>query len=59
MLLAAVHRHLGNRSAEHEVLEEIASLDGDASPAYLRLIELTLRPEIGKAWRRTRGASWR
>src|SRR5262249_39611324 len=42
MLLAAVHRHSSNRSAERSVLEELAARDGDASPAYLRLVELDL-----------------
>jgi len=42
MLLATIHRRLSNRSAEHTVLEELAARDGDASPAYLRLIELDL-----------------
>ncbi len=40
MLLANVYRQLSNRAAEHAVLEALAALDGDASPAYLRLIEL-------------------
>jgi tetratricopeptide (TPR) repeat protein len=42
MLLAAVHKQQLNRAAEHAVLEELAARDGDASPAYLRLIELDL-----------------
>jgi tetratricopeptide (TPR) repeat protein len=40
MLLAAVHRHSSNRSAESAVLEELAARDGDASAAFLRLIDL-------------------
>jgi tetratricopeptide (TPR) repeat protein len=42
MLLATVSRQTSDRSAEHAVLEELAGRDGDASPAYLRLIELDL-----------------
>ncbi|MGO9922391.1 MAG: tetratricopeptide repeat protein [Isosphaeraceae bacterium] len=42
MLLATVHRRLSSQSAEHKVLEELAARDGDASAAYLRLIELDL-----------------
>jgi predicted Zn-dependent protease len=42
MLLAAIHRRSSNPTAEQKVLEELAARDGDASPAYLRLIELDL-----------------
>jgi tetratricopeptide (TPR) repeat protein len=42
MLLAAVYRRTSNRPAEHAILEELAARDGDASPAYLRLIDLDL-----------------
>jgi len=42
MLLANVHRHLSNPSAERDVLDELAARDGDASAAYLRLIEIDL-----------------
>jgi len=42
MLLATVHRRMSNAAAEHKVLEELAARDGDAGPAYLRLIELDL-----------------
>ena len=40
MLLADVHKRLSDPAAEHAALEELASRDGDASPAYLRLMEL-------------------
>ncbi|WP_250846662.1 tetratricopeptide repeat protein [Aquisphaera insulae] len=40
MLLAAVDRQTSDAAAEHAVLEELAARDADASPAYLRLIEL-------------------
>jgi tetratricopeptide (TPR) repeat protein len=39
-MLAVVHRELGETEAEQAVLEDWASRDGDALPAYLRLIEL-------------------
>jgi tetratricopeptide (TPR) repeat protein len=38
--LAAVYRHLADSAAEERVLEELAAKDGDATPAYLRLMEL-------------------
>ena len=40
MLLAAVHKRLSEPSEERAVLEELARRDGDASAAYLRLMEL-------------------
>ncbi|WP_435015314.1 tetratricopeptide repeat protein [Tundrisphaera sp. TA3] len=40
MMLAAVHKRLGDTDAERRALEEVAGCDGDALPAYLRLIEL-------------------
>ena len=40
MLLAAVHRRLSDPAAERTALEELAMRDGDAIPAYLRLMEL-------------------
>ena len=40
LLLAIVYRRLSDPAAEHKVLEELAMRDGDASPAYLRLMEL-------------------
>ncbi len=40
MLLAAIHRHESDPKAERAVLEELALRDGDAIPAYLRLMDL-------------------
>jgi tetratricopeptide (TPR) repeat protein len=40
MGLATVYRRLSDPAAERRVLEELAARDGDASPAYLRLMEL-------------------
>ena len=40
LLLAAVHKRLSEPAEERAVLEELARRDGDASPAYLRLMEL-------------------
>ncbi len=40
MLLAAVHRRTSNPAAERAALEELAARDGNAGPAYLRLMEL-------------------
>jgi tetratricopeptide (TPR) repeat protein len=40
LLLAIVYRKLSDSTAEHKVLEELAMRDGDAIPAYLRLMEL-------------------
>jgi thioredoxin-like negative regulator of GroEL len=40
MLLATVYRRLADPAAERQVLEDLAARDGDASPAYLRLLEL-------------------
>jgi tetratricopeptide (TPR) repeat protein len=40
MLLATVYRRCKNPAGEIEALEELADRDGDASPAYLRLMEL-------------------
>jgi tetratricopeptide (TPR) repeat protein len=40
MLLAAIHRHESDPKAERAVLEELALRDGDAGPAYLRLMDL-------------------
>ena len=48
MLLATVFRRLSDPAAEHKVLEELAMRDGDASPAYLRLMELD---EAAGDWR--------
>ena len=39
--LAAVHKRLSEPAEERAVLEDLASRDGDASPAYLRLMELS------------------
>ncbi len=38
--LAYVHRRLSDPAAEQKILEELAMRDGDALPAYLRLMEL-------------------
>ena len=40
VLLAAVHRKTSDPAAEHQVLDELAARNGDAVPAYLRLMEL-------------------
>jgi tetratricopeptide (TPR) repeat protein len=40
LLLAAVARRLADPAAERMALEELASRDGSASPAYLRMMEL-------------------
>ena len=48
LLLATVYRRLSDPAAEHKVLEELAMRDGDAIPAYLRLMELD---EAAGDWR--------
>ena len=48
LLLAIVYRRLSDPAAEHKVLEELAMRDGDAIPAYLRLMELD---EAAGDWR--------
>jgi tetratricopeptide (TPR) repeat protein len=40
VLLANVARQTANPAAEHAILEELAARDGDATAAYLRLLEL-------------------
>lgn len=40
MLLASVYKQMSDSAAEHAVLEELAARDGDASPAYLRLMDM-------------------
>jgi tetratricopeptide (TPR) repeat protein len=40
LLLATVYRRLADSAGERKVLEELAMRDGDASPAYLRLMEV-------------------
>ena len=40
LLLANVFRRLSDPAAEHKVLEELAMRDGDATTAYLRLMQL-------------------
>ena len=40
LLLATVYRRLADSAAERKILEELAMRDGDASPAYLRLMEV-------------------
>jgi tetratricopeptide (TPR) repeat protein len=47
VLLAAVYKHLNDPASERAVLEELAARDGDASPAYLRLMELA---EAAEDW---------
>ena len=50
LLLAVVYRRLSDPVAEHKVLEELAMRDGDAIPAYLRLMELDEASGDGRAW---------
>ena len=40
MLLAAVYKQTSDAVAENAILEELAARDGDASPAYLRLMDM-------------------
>lgn len=40
LLMAAAHRGLSNADAERAALEELAARDADATPAFLRLMEL-------------------
>jgi len=40
LLLAVVYRRMSDPAAEQRILEELAMRDGDATPAYLRLMEL-------------------
>jgi tetratricopeptide (TPR) repeat protein len=40
VLLAAIYRKTSDSAAERAVLEELAAIDGDASSAYLRLMEI-------------------
>ncbi len=40
LLLATVYRRLSDSAAERKILEELAMRDGDASPAYRRLMEM-------------------
>jgi tetratricopeptide (TPR) repeat protein len=40
MLLAAVYKKTSDPAGERAILEELATRDGNASPAYLRLMEL-------------------
>ena len=47
MLLAAVHKQTSDAPAEAAVLEELAARDGDATPAFLRLMDLR---EAAKDW---------
>ena len=58
VLLATVYQRLSDPAAERKILEELAARDGDASPAYLRLMELD---EAARDWqglaRNARG-SW-
>jgi tetratricopeptide (TPR) repeat protein len=47
VLLAAVYKQRSDVAAEHAVLEELAMRDGDAAPAFLRLMQLD---EAAGAW---------
>ena len=47
LMLAAVYRRLSDPVAERKVLEELASREASASPAYLRMMELD---EAAKDW---------
>jgi tetratricopeptide (TPR) repeat protein len=49
MGLAVVYRRLSDRAAEERVLEDLAARDGDATPAYLRLMELN---EAAQNWQK-------
>jgi uncharacterized protein HemY len=40
LLLGEVYHHLGDSAAERQILEDLALRDGDASPAYLRLMAI-------------------
>lgn len=40
VLLATVYKNMNDTAAERAILEELAARDGDAGPAYLRLMEL-------------------
>jgi tetratricopeptide (TPR) repeat protein len=40
VLLASVFKQTNDSAAEHAVLEELAARDGDAAPAFLRLMEM-------------------
>lgn len=42
LLLARAHRELGETKAERSVLDRLASLDSDAVPVYMRLMEICL-----------------
>ena len=48
LLLATIYRRLSDTKAEQKVLEELAMRDGDATPAYLRLMEIA---ETAGDWR--------
>jgi tetratricopeptide (TPR) repeat protein len=56
MGLALAYRRQGDQAAEERVLEELAAHDGDASPAYQRLMELNEKaqnwPALAKNARR-------
>lgn len=48
VLLAQIHRKLSDKAAEHKILDELATRNGDAGSAYLRLLELD---EAAGNWR--------
>ncbi|NQT11733.1 MAG: tetratricopeptide repeat protein, partial [Planctomycetes bacterium] len=56
LLLAAVHRELGETEAEQSVLEKLVALDADAVEANLRLAELS---ETAEDWERLTAAAER
>jgi tetratricopeptide (TPR) repeat protein len=47
LMLALVHRQLSDPVAERKILEELATREASASPAYLRMMELD---EAAKDW---------
>lgn len=49
LLLAAVHRELGETKQERQVLETLAELDADAVDVYLRLMQLCAESEDWQA----------
>jgi tetratricopeptide (TPR) repeat protein len=48
LLLATVYKRLSDTGAERKVLEELAMRDGDATPAYVRLMEMAV---AARDWR--------
>ena len=58
LLLAAVYRRLGDPASERKILEELAMRDGDASLAYLRLMEVADAAGDWRLWARMPGDCW-